>query len=115
MAATGEVSVRDEPANRRYAALDADGTVAGFVDYRGSGETVVLVHTEVDPAFEGRGVGGALARFALDDLRRRGLAADPACPFIRTWVERHPDYADLTRAATSARSTADAGRQEAGR
>jgi uncharacterized protein len=55
----------------------------------------VLVHTEVDPAFEGHGVGGRLAGYALDDVRRRGVAAVAQCPFVARYVRRHPEYADV--------------------
>ena len=69
--------------------------VAGFASYRVSGDSMVFTHTVVEPAFEGRGVGSALARFGLDEARSRGFAVDPVCPFIRLWIERHPDYLDL--------------------
>ena len=56
---------------------------------------VVLVHTEVDDAFEGHGVGGHLAAGALDDLRARGVKVEPLCPFIVRYIERHPEFSDL--------------------
>jgi predicted GNAT family acetyltransferase len=59
----------------------------------------VFTHTEVDPAFEGHGIGSALAAGALDDARRRGLVVVPSCPFIRAYITRHPEYADLLRAS----------------
>jgi len=49
----------------------------------------------VDPRLEGHGAGSLLARFALDDARRRGLAVLPFCPFMSGWIERHPEFADL--------------------
>jgi hypothetical protein len=45
------------------------------------------------------GVGGAIARYALDDARARGLHVRALCPFIRGWMERHPQYSDLIRPA----------------
>jgi uncharacterized protein len=56
---------------------------------------VVLVHTEVDSAYEGHGVGSVLAKAALDDIRRRGKRVTPLCPFVSTYIARHPEYADL--------------------
>ena len=57
---------------------------------------ITFTHTEVDPAFEGQGVGSALARGALDDAIHRGdRRIKVVCPFIRAWVERHPDYQEL--------------------
>ena len=59
------------------------------------GETISLIHTEVDPAFEGRGLAGRLARYSLDDARKRQLAVLPFCPYVQSWIKRHPEYADL--------------------
>ena len=97
MADTEEQSIEvvREDGEQRYAAYLA-GALAGFAAYRLDGDTIVFTHTEVDPSFEGRGIGGALARAALDDVRAEGdLQVVPRCPFIRAWIERHPDYADL--------------------
>ncbi|MGY1836375.1 GNAT family N-acetyltransferase [Blastococcus sp. SYSU DS0510] len=81
----------------RFEAL-VDGTVAGFAEYRRRGSSVAFTHTVVEPAFEGRGVGSALARGALDAVRAEGASVLPLCPFIRGWIHRHPDYADLVPA-----------------
>ena len=52
----------------------------------------------MDDAFEGQGVGSSLVRQELDDVRARGgLRVRPSCPFVRGWIDKHPDYADLTR------------------
>jgi predicted GNAT family acetyltransferase len=56
-----------------------------------------LMHTEVPEALEGHGYGGALARFALESARSRRLGVVPLCPFVRAYLERHPEYADLVR------------------
>jgi predicted GNAT family acetyltransferase len=57
---------------------------------------VVFIHTEVAPEFEGRGVGGALAKGALEDVRAGGqYDVIPLCPFIKGYIEKHPEYADL--------------------
>ena len=59
-------------------------------------ELVVFTHTEVDPAFEGQGIGTALAKFALDDVADQGTRKVlSVCPFITSWIRRHPDYAHL--------------------
>ena len=89
------VTVTRDPDRRRYEAFAGGTALAGFVDYREAREPVVLIHTEVDPSFEGRGVGSALARAALDDMRDRGLQALVVCPFINSWLRRHPDYLDV--------------------
>ena len=53
------------------------------------------MHTEVSPSLEGQGLGARLVAGALDDIRARGLRVVPICPFVRTYIRRHPDYADL--------------------
>jgi predicted GNAT family acetyltransferase len=58
-------------------------------------DTVVLVHTEVEPRAEGQGVGSRLVAGALSDIRARGLKLVPQCPFVRAYLARHPEYDDL--------------------
>lgn len=89
-----EVTVTDAPERKRYEAT-IDGEPAGYAEYLATGALTVFTHTEVDPAYEGRGVGSALARFALDDMRAKGKHVLPVCPFIKGWIGKHPDYADL--------------------
>jgi predicted GNAT family acetyltransferase len=87
--------VHDATERSRYE-VTVDGDLAGFAAYEDRGDGArVFTHTEVLAAYEGRGVGGALARGALDDARTRGLAVVPRCPFVRGWIERHPEFADL--------------------
>lgn len=88
------VEVVDAPERSRYLAR-VDGAEAGFAAYRLRGERIVFTHTEVDPSYEGKGVGSALAKAALDDVRRRGLSMVLVCPFMTAYVQRHPEYADL--------------------
>jgi predicted GNAT family acetyltransferase len=92
------VEVRNNPEESRYDAF-LDGELAGVAVYVLQGEeSIIFTHTEVDDRFEGKGIGSALARFALDDVRRDGTRkVVPRCPFIRGWIEKHPDYADLVR------------------
>lgn len=84
-----------EAADRQRYEARLGGELAGFAEYRRRDGRTVFTHTEVDGRFEGQGVGGALARAALDDVRARGEQAVPVCPFIAGWIERHPDYDDL--------------------
>lgn len=93
---TGEEVVRvvDNPEQLRYE-LWLDSSLAGFITYRREPSVLVLVHTDVDPAYEGRGFGGRLVKGALDDIRARGLRLVPLCPFVDAYIRRHPEYADL--------------------
>lgn len=92
------MTVQDNPAKRRYEAI-VDGEVAGYVFYQQRDEALVLIHTEVAEEFEGQGVGSRLAAGTLDDIRARGLRIVPVCAFIRSYIERHPEYAELVAAA----------------
>jgi uncharacterized protein len=89
-----QFDIEDVPDRGRYEARD-DGRVAGFAEYQLSGPVIVFTHTEVDDAYEGQGVGGALVRTSLDEARAAGRKVLPLCPFYRGWLERHPEYADL--------------------
>ena len=100
-----EPVITDNPTARRFEA-HLDGGLAGYAEYQLTDDLVVFTHTEVDPAFEGRGVGSALARHALDSLRADGARkALAVCPFIKGWIQRHPDYLDVTYGVRA--STAD--------
>lgn len=88
------IAVVDNAGRHRYEA-SVDGAPAGFAAYRLDGSTIELTHTEIDSAHGGHGVGGELVRQALDDVRKRGLGVRPLCPFVRSYIERHPAYQDL--------------------
>ncbi|MGO1974555.1 MAG: GNAT family N-acetyltransferase [Propionibacteriaceae bacterium] len=73
-----------------------DGELAGFAEYQVTDQLYVFTHTEVDPKFEGEGVGSALVRTALDEVRVEGnRQVLPICPFVKAWIGRHPDYRSL--------------------
>ncbi|ACY99076.1 MULTISPECIES: GNAT family N-acetyltransferase [Thermomonospora] len=86
--------VSDNPAASRYE-IHIAGRLAGFVRYQPRGGAVALIHTEVAEEYEGQGVGSALARGVLDELRSKGVRVVPLCPFIKGYIRRHPEYRDL--------------------
>ena len=93
--ANTDVEIKNNPERKRYEAWLGD-QLAGFATYALRDGIIRFIHTEVDDAFEGHGVGSRLAREALDDVRRdasRKVIA--SCPFIKQWIEEHPDYQDL--------------------
>lgn len=92
-----DVTVVDNAAARRFEARTPTGEVAGFAAYTRSDRAVTFTHTVVEPAFEGTGIGSALAAAALAAVRAEGLAVIPQCPFIRAYIDRHPEYADLVQ------------------
>lgn len=87
------LEVRDNEDARRYEAAMA-GKLA-FIQYQREGDQIIFVHTEVPTELEGHGVATKMARFALDDARSRHLAVIPLCPYVASFIRRHPEYADL--------------------
>lgn len=72
-----------------------DDELAGYAEYRQEGSSVAFTHTVVEPQYEGKGVGSALASGALDAVRSASGSVLPYCPFIRSYIQRHPAYLDL--------------------
>lgn len=95
--ATSAFQLSDNPEKHRFE-LHADGELAAFSEYNLLKTGMLFTHTEVLPAFEGRGVGSAIARYALDEVRRRSLLAIPVCPFIAAFLRKHPEDHDLVSA-----------------
>lgn len=92
---TATLELSDNPARSRYEA-HLGGKVVGFAEYRALTGAIMFTHTEVDEAMEGQGIGSRLVRFALEDVRSRGLYAIPMCPFIKVFIQRHRDeYLEL--------------------
>ncbi|MEI2774632.1 MAG: GNAT family N-acetyltransferase [Tetrasphaera sp.] len=100
-----DIQVIHNEAEHRYEAR-VDNALAGFAEYQLTDQLVVFTHTEVEPAFEGKGVGGALARIALDDVRSQASRKVlPICPFIKAWIGKHPDYIPLVYGAAPSTAT----------
>ncbi|MGC5053042.1 GNAT family N-acetyltransferase [Micromonospora sp. DT48] len=86
--------VEDNPAKHRFEIL-VDNAFAGFTAYLPRDGVLIFTHTEVDSTFQNMGVGAALMRSTLDQVRERGQRVVPRCPFMAAFIERHPEYADL--------------------
>jgi uncharacterized protein len=89
-----ESTVVDRPERSRYE-LRVAGKLAGFVKYERHPDHLDLIHTEVLPAFEGKGLGGRLVAGILDDVRAKGERIVPSCPFVASYLTKHPEHADL--------------------
>ena len=89
-----EIEVQNDEQGRQFHA-EVDGHRAHLDYLKHQDGTLDLLHTEVDPALRGKGVGEAVVRYALDAARGRGVKVIATCPFVRKFVERHPDYQDL--------------------
>jgi predicted GNAT family acetyltransferase len=68
---------------------------SAFLFYAESKDRIRLIHTEVASKFRGRGYASDLARAALEYARDAHLRVEPVCPFVRSYLERHPEYASL--------------------
>jgi uncharacterized protein len=97
--AADKVTIRDNPDEHRFE-LSVGDEFAGFAEYVLGPGTIVFTHTVVEETWNGRGLGTRLARHVLDDARKRGLRVRPKCPFIRSYVDRHPEYRDLVAPRT---------------
>jgi uncharacterized protein len=97
-----EPQVVDAPEESRYE-LRLGDEVIGFAAYRRRNGRIVFTHTEVSDAVEGRGYGSRLAAAALEGAAAESLEVVPLCPFIASYIERHPDYERLV--ASDFRST----------
>jgi hypothetical protein len=91
------VSVSDNTEAERYE-ISQDGIPAGFIQYYARPGLIAIVHTEIDPRFEGQGLGGQLAQRVLDDARAKGLAVLPFCPFVNAYIAKHREYVELVPA-----------------
>ncbi|KQY39075.1 MULTISPECIES: GNAT family N-acetyltransferase [Nocardia] len=69
-----------------------DDELAGFTEYIERDNDTDFIHTEIDDAFAGKGLGGVLARQAVEDVIARGRTVTAHCPFIRGWLDKHPEY-----------------------
>ncbi len=86
--------MNDAPEANRYEIRDGD-QLLGHADYERRGDTVVFTHTEVAPDTGRKGVGSTLVRAALDDVRAKGGKVIPMCSFVRGYIDKHEEYADL--------------------
>jgi uncharacterized protein len=88
-------AVRDNPSRHRFE-LAVEGGIA-FANYHRDGGVLTVMHTEVPRHLEGRGIGSRLVAGVLDIAREQGLTVVPRCSFVRAYIKRHPQYADLVQ------------------
>ena len=92
-----DLEVADNPDKARFEIL-TDGELAGFVQYHLNGDVIAFTHTQTDDRFRGHGLASRLVQASLDAARARHLAVLPYCPFVRSWLTEHREYADLVPA-----------------
>jgi predicted GNAT family acetyltransferase len=101
-----EMEMADDRADGLLAAMAGD-ELMGRIEYfvlDAPRRALVPVHTVVEPAHEGKGIAGSLARERYAITAREGVPVAPLCPYVVKWAERHPDEApaadpELLRAA----------------
>jgi predicted GNAT family acetyltransferase len=89
-----ELAISDNQDEQRYEARLGEDLV-GYLAYELQPSQIVLVHTQVDRVAKGQGIGSRLVAAALEDIRERGLSTQVACPFVRAFLRRHPEYSDV--------------------
>jgi uncharacterized protein len=89
-----DLQLSDNATAQRYEARIGERVVA-YIEYRPSGEARMLTHTEVNGDVEGQGVGSAIVKFALEDIRSKGERVVPMCPFVAAYMQRHREYVEL--------------------
>ncbi len=89
-----DLQVADNPDKARFE-IRVDGELAGFVQYQLGDNEIAFTHTQTDDRFRGHGLAGRLVQAALDEARERHLAVLPYCPFVKDWITRHREYANL--------------------
>jgi len=90
-----DIAITERGGERRFSTT-VDGHEA-YLSFAEGGTRINLLHTFVPPELEGRGIAGQLARHGLEYARERGLRVVPDCPYVRSYIERHPEYQDLVR------------------
>lgn len=91
-----DITLTQNAPQHRFEAF-IDGQLAGYAEYNLLTDAIMFTHTEVLEAYEGQGVGSAIARHVLDQARGEGLHVIPVCQFIAGYIRKHRDYADLVR------------------
>jgi uncharacterized protein len=89
-----DLVVRENTESQTYDALLGDD-IAGTLLYEKEGPRLVLTHTAVQPRYQHQGVATALIAGALDDIRAKGIKITIICPTVKTFIDAHPEYADL--------------------
>jgi predicted GNAT family acetyltransferase len=89
-------AISNNAAQHRFE-LEVDGHIAAAY-YEKAGDVITFEHTEVPAELGGKGVGSKLVKGALDQVRAEGLSVVPQCPFVKAWIDKHPDYFSLLKA-----------------
>ena len=97
-----ELTFVNDERRGRYHVLRGKRPVA-FSEYELEPGRIVFTHTVVRPEFEGQGIGSRLAEYVVQDAQTRGLRIMPVCPFVRSYLRRHPEYESIVDYPVSSR------------
>ena len=87
---------REDGATRgRYFITLSPDAEAEMTFRKGDNNTIIIDHTGVPPAFEGRGIAAKLVNKAIEDARKQGFKINPVCSYVVAQFRRHPEWADL--------------------
>jgi predicted GNAT family acetyltransferase len=87
-------TVEHDQAARRF--VVALGDEQAVLNYYLRGDALVITHTGVPRAWEGRGIAASLTRAALEYARSQGLSVVPDCSYAAAYLRQHPEYSDLS-------------------
>lgn len=75
--------------------ITTEGRVAGFTQFTDHAGRRVFSHTEIGEDFGGQGLGGIVVGEAIEATREDGLLIVPLCPYVKTWLTKHPEHSDV--------------------
>ena len=91
-----EVNVRHEPKANRFAARIGDKIA--YLSYEKEGEKILnYAHTWTPPKHRGKGIAAKITKAALDYARENGFSVIPSCPYVNTFIKKHPEYQDMIK------------------
>lgn len=96
MSRNQENTVRNNTADRQFE-LMVDGKLSVIAYVMPDENTIVFIHTEVPEELEGRGIASRLAKAALEFAKSKGLTVIPLCPFVKSYIRRHPGHQPLVK------------------
>ncbi|MCB9098390.1 MAG: N-acetyltransferase [Anaerolineales bacterium] len=89
------IEVRNNTEASQYE-VNVDGYLAK-IEYILRDDRIIFVHTEVPDELGGQGIASKMAHYALEDVKAQGYKVVPRCPFVRGYIERHPEYQALVQ------------------
>ncbi|WP_069130385.1 GNAT family N-acetyltransferase [Rhodohalobacter halophilus] len=85
--------INNKEKNRYELSLDGNTAIAEYILNKKG--VLFFTHTEVPQELEGQGVASKLIKSAFEDAENRGLQIAPICPFVKSYIQRHPEWKRL--------------------